>query len=1499
MHFLTGLEGIRRPRASRPAGLRLVVAALALSGCSSEGGTTLIIDSPSGVNRFVQAAHSVHEREVADDLPETRWIIRTTRQVVDAPVDTVRAWLEEADRAVIRLAYEEVAEKLTEAMPPVDARPGPLWFFSSEPSLLRETTGSDGQRHLADRDDDFFRRLADGVDSIGVAGPELKAWEHADLLLDAKGEEAATRLLDFLAAAEAEGESVALASSSLPESEALDELYALDGLPDFGDDAPVVGIIDFDSYALNSESVILDSIAAALSRHGIRPRPVIAEWGERTADAMMEHFAGGPTGEPEVDAVISLQTFLLGGAGGREAADSLLASWGVPVFRAIRMTDFSPLEWRLSAEGIPWASVYHQVALPELQAVIEPTVVAAESTDELDELTGARRALYAPIPEQVEMLAERTARWVNLRRTENEDRRVAFIYYNHPPGRQNIGADNLNVIGSSVRILELLRDNGYDLGDWSEERWPWEPDSLAAQLVRRGVNAGMYGAGMLDSLVASGAVLVPAEQYETWFRALPELVQVEIEDGPLGYLQAILEEYIVSGAHANRSEETERIVHEIIEGEIDLVFAQMESFFDAFSPFAPEMRTGPDVLAEVEREARQVLDEGAPLNGLLEAKRRFLDLGIEALSGWGPPPGNVMRVTRAGQDYLVVPGVQGGNVFLGPQPERGFAADPEKVHSSTLVAPPHQYLAVYAYLSHEFGADAVVHVGRHSSYEWLPRKQVGLSAWDHPVAVLQGMPSIYLYTVDGVGEGLQAKRRGLAALIDHLTPPIKTTELYGDLLALHQLHDGYYAQEAPERRSAIVEEILEILGRPELADLREEMEAENGGLPVTQMGPDLLVHEVGHETGAFRETMMPFGLHTFARRWSEEEANMLAESMAGFQVSADAPNRAQGLAEATAANVAAIHASTEAEGESLLRALAGERVEPGSGNDPIRTPSVLPTGRNFHALDATLVPTSLAMRLGNAMADQSLERLRRENDDPNHTPERVSAVLWAVETTRDEGATVGFVLQLLGLRAVWDVRGKVERLERIPLRELGRPRVDVTMITSGLFRDIFSPVLHLLDQGTRLAIAGSARTILTEQPGLAPALRAALFDIPAESWGTESLAENHVAGHWLAEVSERLDEVTASGATVRDAQRERAGRVAQARIFGPSVGDYGAGLNYLIGQPWTWDDRGELSGHYLRNMQYAYGGEVWGDPMAADGLERKLEGTEAAFHSRSSNLYGVADNDDFFDYFGGLSMAVEAVTGTAPKSFILQSTDPNNVSVERLQTFLGRELRARYYNPEWIEGQMDEGYDGARTISNKFVEFLWGWQVTNPDIVRDWMWTEIQDVYVEDRYGLGLEEWFDAGDRGYALQNVLAILMTAAERGFWGATEEELAQIADRLGTLVNEIGVACSTHLCGNTDVMEYAEARMTPELQDSFREALDEARFAWADTDGPVDETADGDVTDPSAGEPSAVVTEVTPTPEESAPTNTPRNVALGLLLALLLAAFGTGVLRGRGHR
>ncbi|MFD2014690.1 cobaltochelatase subunit CobN [Vibrio olivae] len=314
---------------------------------------------------------------------------------------------------------------------------------------------------------------------------------------------------------------------------------------------------------------------------------------------------------------------------------------------------------------------------------------------------------------------------------------------------------------------------------------------------------------------------------------------------------------------------------------------------------------------------------------------------------------------------LLLPSLQYGNIMLSPQPPRGWEVNPELLHANLAFPPTHQYLAYYHYLRDVFKADVIVHVGRHSTYEFLPHRSVGLANDDYSRIIAADVPGIYPYIVDGVGEGIQAKRRGLAVMVDHLTPPLESTPLYDDLLQLRQLVESFEANHDSRNQTLKSQLISQIRAKVDALDLKQElaqsMSAELAvmGIGFDQVNDDMLVHEIGHYLTNLQENFMPYGLHIFGKDWQTPAIDMMVNSMSPTSDS----QRQQWQA--------LLRSSPSYEMTALLNGLNGRFIAPGKGNDPIRSPESLPTGRNFYALDNSLIPSRIAWQLGKEMASNA------------------------------------------------------------------------------------------------------------------------------------------------------------------------------------------------------------------------------------------------------------------------------------------------------------------------------------------------------------------------------------------------------------------------------------------------------------------------------------------------------------------------------------------------
>jgi cobaltochelatase CobN len=1392
--------------------------------------------------------------------PGHRIVLRTQEQLAELTDDQLRALWADADAILLGAVFGDAAVRLAPLLADADIKT--LFAVHSDHRLTRLSRRG-GRPLLAHLDDADFRAVT-GSSETGPVGAELaQRADVRDYLAGraywlGRGSDNMGGLMAWLLAPHD-------ASIRVPPPRPQSPLrFYHDGrVVERGqlrlDQRPLVAVLDLNTGDRRGDRDLHDALCRELASRQLQCLGLLARWGIASTEAL-ELLS---TLEPRPSALVILQDFVVGGGEGREQGIRQLEQLDVPVLKGIRLAGRTADQWRLSADGMPWDTVHYQVAMPEMQGQSQPMVLATATPPVEHTLTGLQLQVSAPVESRVVLAADRLQRWVALRNKANRDKRVAIVYYNHPPGRHNIGADNLDVPASLWDILHQLKQAGYQTGEL-----PPDPEKLLDLMQARGINLPEDRAAL--SAMAPQVAGVDAAAYGRWFAGLPASAQAEVVHGPLGYLHEQLKTAMAVGEF-----ELGRSVLQQVDGDLHHLLEGVEH---------PARDRAVDLLEQLAALYRQRLDGVRDDAMWSEAERLIRALrgtGIEGLRGWGEPPGKVM----VHDSRLLIPGLTFGNVFIGPQPPRGWEINEELLHANTSIAPPHQYLAFYHWLRDEFRADAVVHLGRHSTYEFLPRRRAGLAEDDFPALIAGDLPGIYPYIVDGVGEGIQAKRRGLAVIVDHLTPPLKTTPLYDDLLRLRQLVESYEsAREDSPLRAQAVDELRRLIRELKLEqELAAAMEAELAvrGLSFEQVDDEMLVHEVGHYLTTLQERFMPHGLHVYGRDWSGEAIDMMLKSMAGGQacppppsslspspssprkrgsilVAEDLDSRFRGndgkeACSAAEATRTALIQSPAAERDALLAGLAGRFIPPGKGNDPIRSPDALPTGRNFHALDGGVLPTRLGYDLGSRLAADARQANPAEGSE--------AVVLWASDTVRDEGAMVAFGLDMLGIRPVWNSRGILNGLERID----GRTRRDVVFTTSGLFRDLYPNLLIWLDRAVLLALDASSLTIRQQHPELAAALEGALAPLAEyRRPGAEPLSQNLVAAQWLGNIQAQQEPTAA------------AGRHASLRIFGDVPGAYGAGVNRLVERSGAWNDRMEIAQAYRLRMGHAYGIDLHGQPAHAS-FENQLKQVRHTYLGRASNLYGLIDNNDAFDYLGGLSLAVESVAGQVPKNQVIFHADPTAPRMQPLETALLGELRGRFLNPEWLKPLMGHGYAGARTMGSKFMEYLWGWQVTNPDVVRSWAWDEVKRVYLDDGLDIGLDEFLAHGQNVHVRTNMQAILLVAAHKGFWQADEIALQRLAEDFARAVVAYGLPGSGHTRPDHPMLEWLDPKLPEELRAQFAAARAAAL-------GPQ-----------SAAElDPATVAEVTPEMDTAAEESVYARSYLLLGLALILLLLG-GIWRG----
>ncbi|MBN1904199.1 MAG: cobaltochelatase subunit CobN [Deltaproteobacteria bacterium] len=738
------------------------------------------------------------------------------------------------------------------------------------------------------------------------------------------------------------------------------------------------------------------------------------------------------------------------------------------------------------------------------------------------------------------------------------------------------------------------------------------------------------------------------------------------------------------------------------------------------------------------------------------------DFKKPVIAQWGEPEESKI-MTKNGE--MIFPMVKLGNIVLLPEPARGWTDDPMKLYHDQTLYPHHQYNAAYLWLSKKFNADAMIHLGTHATYEWLPGKQAGLLPSDPPEIMTGAIPNIYPYIVDDIGEGIAVKRRGRGVIIDHLTPPMREADLYNEYAELHDVYHKYEIAKANNSETAAeyLKKVQELINKTGIANDLEITELDEKGMEAIH----LYLHEIDKNS-------LPYGLHTYGKPYDKEAADETIRLIMDQNPDADKEEVKKNLV-----------TSPVMEMDNLIRGLKGEYIEPGEGNDPLRNFAAIPTGRNFYGFSPARVPSKAAWEIGKRAAIQMIEeKMKKEKK----YPEKVGVVLWATETIRNEGVNEATILYLMGIRPVWDKTERVNSMEVILGKELGRPRIDVLVNPSGLYRDMFPERLIYLDEAVQLAMAQTdIENLLSKNSS---AIKAALIN---------------------------------KGVSEEDAEFR-----SRFRIFTEKPGSYGNGVEEMVGASGMWDADEDVSNVYLNRTQFAIGQGKWAVPEK-DSFTENLRGVDIAVHSRSTNVIGIIDTDDFFMYLGGMSLAVKNIKGTAPDTMVTMHRKKDEIMVENVSKTIGMEMRTRYLNPQWVEGMKKDDYAGARQMAD-FAENLWGWQVTVRDAVDADKWEQVYEVYVEDKYGLDLKEFFDRASP-WAYQSMTARMLEAVRKDYWKPDKKITQKLSVEYAVNVVEKGVACCDHTCNNPMLNQMVvniislPGVLSPEMVEKFKLAIEKA--------------------------------------------------------------------------
>ncbi|MDE1178210.1 MAG: cobaltochelatase subunit CobN [Edaphobacter sp.] len=773
------------------------------------------------------------------------------------------------------------------------------------------------------------------------------------------------------------------------------------------------------------------------------------------------------------------------------------------------------------------------------------------------------------------------------------------------------------------------------------------------------------------------------------------------------------------------------------------------------------------------------------------------------LERWGQPrDAKLMTWTNsAGRKYFVIPGVQLGNVFLGPQVLRASAEEYTNVQHSATLPPHHGYIASFLYYRNILKVDAMIQMGRHGTLEWLPGKNAGQAGWDTSEVLLGDLPNINYYIMDGDAEAIQARRRGAAVLISHLTPILSRSgfeERFGvlneALSRWQETHETAPALSAEYAKQAVGE--MDRLGLVkqlslDVANTDETMEKAIAFLDSVEETPmPLGLATVGQMPS---EGRLRIGLKTFlASGFLPDESKIVAPYLQGWgdaifdsrEIEAPSvfPDKLRDKVSRSLAEgktwIANMRISPARELDELPKVLRGEYLPSGPVGDPLNVPEALPTGRNLNQGDPNLLPTRAAWALGKRMGDELLERYKKQHGT---YPDHISMVLWQGESGRNQGAMEAEALYLMGVQPEWNNRNVVDRLSLVPDTQMTHPRVNVLFTASGLYRDGMAEKIIMLDRAARIAASAGDNALSRQNQDVKKAL-----------------------------MSKGMS----------DAEAEDA---AGARVFSSAPGSYGTGLSNMVEQSRDIEEHATMAELYLSKTNYAYTEKSWGAHVPKL-LEHQLKGNQVVMHSRSSNLYGAVDNDDVYQAMGGLRLASE-VAGAKPDLVINNLRHAGHEKVEGARDFIATELNARNWNPQWIKEMQKEGYSGAREMV-RAGEFLYGWKATAPETVAPEVWQKMYDVYVKDEYSLGLKPFMEKVNPA-ARQAMLGRLLEIDRQGTYKFKAAERQQMIKEYAQNVAKNGLACDPNTCGNQklkqeiaqQVARAPQLQLTRDEQQAFR--------------------------------------------------------------------------------
>ncbi|MEY4523619.1 MAG: hypothetical protein RIR27_695, partial [Pseudomonadota bacterium] len=700
---------------------------------------------------------------------------------------------------------------------------------------------------------------------------------------------------------------------------------------------------------------------------------------------------------------------------------------------------------------------------------------------------------------------------------------------------------------------------------------------------------------------------------------------------------------------------------------------------------------------------------------------------------WGPAPGNLL----SNGSSLFVLGKQFGNVFVALQPGFGYEGDPMRLLYEKGFAPTHAFSAFYRYIREDFAASAVLHFGTHGALEFMPGKQSGMSGACWPDRLINDLPNLYIYASNNPSEGAIAKRRAGATLISYLTPPVSQAGLYQGLLEFKEAVEHWRKLVPNETAQAWSDTEQELLDSMQAQAVELEFSAaEPVWKNLSASKVNQIVMHLSEQILELEYTLIPYGLHVLGSPLSMEQSLDMLVSFLSVQegelknidrasieklinsdsleqfVKPQKMNLTPALRtelEQLLAVFSELQADSEMQG--VMKALEGRYIRPAPGGDVLRNPQVLPTGRNIHGFDPFRIPSKFAMKDGLAQANMLLDRYKA---DGNSLPESIAMVLWGTDNLKTEGGPIAQILALMGALPRFDSFGRLAGAQLVSLEELGRPRIDVMVSISGIFRDLMPLQIRILAEAAYLAACAD-----------------------------EPLEQNFIKKHTLAYQAQNGCDL----------------ETAALRVFGNAESAYGANVNMMIDNG-LWKDENELAETYTRRKSFAYGRT--GVPMLqSELLNNILADVELTYQNLDSIELGVTTIDTYFDTLGGVSRAVRRAKGGKAAPVYIGDQTRGTAVVRTLNEQVSLETRSRMLNPKWYEGMLKHGYEGVRQLESHLTNTV-GWSATTGQ-VEPWVYQHLTQTFILDPEMR--ERLMKLNPASSA--KVASRLLEASERNYW------------------------------------------------------------------------------------------------------------------------------------